>query len=79
MTNAVISLAFSWSGSSSRTHLTDARIFASRSIRCAIENMILTGSAASMLMGLMGWRFAVFEDLEKKKFQNLEKRFAGLE
>jgi hypothetical protein len=50
MTNPAISLAFSSCGSSSRTHLTDARIFASRSIRCAIASMTLTGLAA---MGLV--------------------------
>jgi len=41
MTNAAISLAFSCCGGSNRTHFTDARIFASRSIRCAIASMTL--------------------------------------
>jgi len=77
MTNAAISLAFSGCGSSSRTHLTDARIFASRSIRCAIASMTLTGLATSILIGLMDI-VAFFEDLEEKKPQNLERRFDGL-
>jgi len=79
MTNAASSLALSSCGSSSRTHLTDAWIFASRSIRCAIASMTLTGLAASMLMGLMGSHIvAFFEDLEEKKLRNLERRFDGL-
>jgi hypothetical protein len=81
MTNAAMSLAFSSFGSSSQscqTHLTDAWIFASRSIRCAIASITLTGLAASMLIGLMGSQIAAFfEGLEEKKLRNLERRFDG--
>jgi hypothetical protein len=78
MTDAAISSAFSGCECSSRTHLTDARMFASRSIRCAMASMTLTGLAASTLMGWMGSQIAAFfEDLEKKKPRNLERRFDG--
>jgi hypothetical protein len=72
MTNAAISLAFSSCGNGSRTHLTDARIFASRSMGCAMASMTLTGLAASTSMGLMGSHIATFfEDLEKKNTPKL--------
>jgi len=79
MTNTVISLAFSGCGNSSRTHLTEALIFASRSTRCAVANMMLTELAASTLIGLIGSWGSAFEGLKGKKLQNLEGRFDGSE
>ena len=77
MTNTGFSLAFSGSGSS-RAHLTDALIFASRSTRCAVASMTLTEFAASMLIGLMGSRVSmIFEDL--KKVRSLARRFGESE
>jgi hypothetical protein len=73
LTNTTFSLAFSGSGSS-RLHLTDALIFASRSTRCAVASMTLTEFAASMLVGLMGSRVSVFFD-DLKRVRNLERRF----
>ena len=51
MTNTAILLAICDGRSSGRTHLTDALVFASRSILCAVVSMMLTELAASILMG----------------------------
>jgi hypothetical protein len=51
MTDTAILLAIFDDGSSSRTHLTDALIFASRSILCAVVSIMLTELAESILMG----------------------------
>jgi len=51
MTDTAILLAIFDGGSSSRTHLTDALIFASTSILCAVASIMLTELAESILMG----------------------------
>ena len=77
-TNTTVSWAFSGCESSDWTYLTDAVIFASRSTRCAVANMTLTGLASPTLIGLMGSQVSgFFEDLKGEKFRNLNGRFDG--
>ena len=74
MSDTAILLAIFDGGSSSRTHLTDALIFASRSILCAVVSIMPTELAKSILIG--AWPISVLvEDGKSREIKGLEGDF----
>ena len=72
MTNTAASSGFFGCRSNDNTHLTDAVIFGSRTTRCAVASMTLTGSIGLLVSAFLG-------DLKDKKLRILNERFDGSE